>query len=244
MIEPMQLLVSVANATEARIAVEGGADLIDAKDPSKGALGAVSLPTLRQIHLAVAGRRIVSAALGDAADEATVEREAFEYASTGVGFVKIGFARITSATRVARLVAAAVQGVRAANHRNCGVVAVAYADGGATSIDRTALVGAAADAGASGVLIDTEQKDGPGLLGLLALEKLAAWVTLAHEQGMTVALAGKLTAENLPVVCDVGADIVGVRGAVCEAGRSGPIVESRIRSLKSVLLSSFDLTHP
>ena len=88
----MQLLVSVANATEARDAVDGGADLIDAKNPLNGALGAVSLSMLREIHAAVADRRVVSAALGDADDEETIERAAFAYAATGVGFVKVGFA--------------------------------------------------------------------------------------------------------------------------------------------------------
>ena len=38
----MKLLVSVSNADEAFAAVEGGADIIDAKDPSRGALGPVS----------------------------------------------------------------------------------------------------------------------------------------------------------------------------------------------------------
>jgi uncharacterized protein (UPF0264 family) len=240
---PMQLLVSVANATEARDAVDGGADLIDAKNPAKGALGAVSLSTLRQIQLAVANRRVVSAALGDADDEETIERVAYEYAEPGVGFVKIGFAGITSVARVRPLIAAAVRGVRAANRPDCGVVAVAYADtGGATSVDRTAVIDAATDAGATGVLLDTEHKDGPGLLGLLSPEKLAAWVTLAHDRGLTVALAGKLTADDLPVVCEAGADIVGIRGAACASGRSGPVVEGRIRTLKSVLLSPCDVS--
>ena len=69
----MQLLVSVANAIEARQALEGGADLIDAKDPSAGALGAVSLDALRQIRDAVSGRCVVSAALGDAIEEEGIE---------------------------------------------------------------------------------------------------------------------------------------------------------------------------
>ncbi len=65
----MRLLVSVKNAEEAMAALAGGADLIDAKDPAAGALGAVSLDVLRDIHSTVAGLRPVSAALGDAIDE-------------------------------------------------------------------------------------------------------------------------------------------------------------------------------
>ena len=78
----MQLLVSVANATEASAAVRGGADVIDAKDakdPQAGALGAVSLDALREIRAAVATRRPVTAAIGDATNEGAIERIAFEY---------------------------------------------------------------------------------------------------------------------------------------------------------------------
>jgi uncharacterized protein (UPF0264 family) len=35
----VRLLVSVANAAEARTALEGDADIIDVKDPSRGSLG-------------------------------------------------------------------------------------------------------------------------------------------------------------------------------------------------------------
>jgi uncharacterized protein (UPF0264 family) len=229
----MQLLVSVANATEARVAVNGGADLIDAKDPISGALGAVPLSTLRQIHIAVAGQRVVSAALGDADDEGTIERMSYEYAATGVGFVKIGFTGVSSVARVGRLVTAAVRGVRATNPTTCGVVAVAYADtGGTASINRTALVHVAAVAGATGVLLDTERKHGPGLLGLVSAEKLAAWAALAHAQGLTVALAGKLTVDDLPTLRATGADIVGFRGAACDGERTSRLIEAKVHALR------------
>ena len=49
----MRLLVSVTSAAEASAALAGGADVIDAKDPRRGALGAVSPQTLRAILAAV-----------------------------------------------------------------------------------------------------------------------------------------------------------------------------------------------
>ena len=68
---PMRLLVSVASPDDAREAVAGGADIIDAKDPGMGALGAVSLTRLGDIREVVGGARPLTAALGDAVDEAT-----------------------------------------------------------------------------------------------------------------------------------------------------------------------------
>jgi uncharacterized protein (UPF0264 family) len=230
----MQLLVSVASATEARHAVEGGADLIDAKDPSVGALGAVSLDTLRQIHAAVAGHRIVTAALSDADNEERVERAAFDYGRIGVGFVKIGFAGTTDLSRVERLLAAAVRGVKATSMDRCGVVAVAYADtGGITSVDAAALVDIAVRAGATGVLLDTSDKNGPGLSRLVSPTDLTLWVAKAHDVGLNVALAGKLTAGELRIAHDAGADIVGVRGAACEDNRASRVIAQKVRSLSA-----------
>jgi uncharacterized protein (UPF0264 family) len=226
----VQLLVSVANSIEARHAVAGGADLIDAKDPLTGALGALPLHTLRQIHSAVSGRRAVTAAIGDASDEETIERTAFEYGATGVAFVKVGFAGIDEPAHVERLMKAAARGVRTSGRAS--LVAVAYADAVATSVDRFALVDLATRAGASGVLLDTADKHGPGLLYLLSPTAVAAWVATAHGCGLTVALAGKLTSEDLSRVVDTGADIAGVRGAACANGRTSGVVEEKVRALK------------
>ena len=121
----------------------------------------------------MAGRRVVTAALGDAVDEKSVERAAFDYGSVGAGFVKIGFADIAACEQIAHLIRAAVRGVRATGQAGCGVVAVACADtGGATSVERAALVEIAACAGATGGLLDTAHKDGPDLLSLVSTAKL------------------------------------------------------------------------
>ena len=229
----MQLLVSVANPIEARDAVAGGADLIDAKDPLTGALGAVSLDTLRRIHAAVSGRRAVTAAIGDASDEQTIERTAFDYGAAGVAFVKVGFAGITERARVEQLLTAAARGMRASG--TGGTVAVAYADDIATAVDRVTLLDLAARAGASGVLLDTANKRGPGLLQLLSTKALTAWVAAGHSRGLTVALAGQLTIDDLSPVLDTGADIAGVRGAACEGGRSSRISAERVNALKATM---------
>src|SRR2546426_6866643 len=92
----MQLLISVAGPVDARAALLGGADVIDAKDPRHGALGPVTLHRLAAIRAAVGGARPLSAALGDAADEDAIARAVAAAASLGLAFVKVGFAGITS----------------------------------------------------------------------------------------------------------------------------------------------------
>jgi (5-formylfuran-3-yl)methyl phosphate synthase len=230
----VQLLVSVASATEAAAALEGGADIVDAKDPRAGALGAVSLDALKEIHAAVNGARPVTAAIGDAGDEAAIERQSFEFAALGTSLVKVGFAAISSAERIAAVIAAARRGVEAGSRGRSGVVAVGYADD-PSSVAPAALVAIAACAGARGVLLDTAHKRGPGLQAVIDPGTLAAWVADAHRHGLFVALAGKLTADDLPFVVDSGADIAGVRGAACETGRLSLVSVEKVRQLVAAL---------
>src|SRR5215471_18006358 len=104
----MRLLVSARNAADAAAAVAGGADIVDAKEPSAGALGTVTIDVLSEILSTVNTACPVSAALGDATDAAALERCVRAHAGQGVAFVKIGFAGIADGARVTDLIASAV----------------------------------------------------------------------------------------------------------------------------------------
>jgi uncharacterized protein (UPF0264 family) len=98
-----------------------------------------------------------------------------------------------------------------------------------------ALADIAAEAGARGILLDTARKEGPGLAALWDRATLARWVARARGNGLLVALAGKLGADDLAFAADAGPDIVGVRGAACDGGRNGTIDEARVRLLVTSL---------
>lgn len=228
----MRLLVSVQSAMEAVAAREGGANLVDAKDPGSGALGPVTWETLREILRAVSEDRPVTAALGDAFDEETIRTRTRMASLPGVAFVKIGFPGVTSAPRIASLTAAAVDGAHD-GRPGADVVGVAYADAvGATTPPIDELIGAIAGAGARGLLIDTAFKDGPGLPDLVDTDTVTGWIRRAHTAGLFVALAGKLRTHDLAWARDAGADIAGVRGAACVGGRTGQVVTERVRLLR------------
>jgi uncharacterized protein (UPF0264 family) len=230
----VRLLVSVRDAEEARAALDGGADIIDAKDPTRGALGAVAPAVLRDVVRAVGGARPVSAALGDATSEREVERAAREAASAGVAYVKVGLAAVRDAERALTLVSAAVRGAHGARvgGAKTRVIAVAYADAArAESLPPAELVTIAARAGAAGVLVDTAFKNAGGLFAVASRRTVAAWVEAAHDARLQVALAGKLSREDLPLVAALGANIAGVRGAACEGGRTGRVTAERVAAL-------------
>jgi (5-formylfuran-3-yl)methyl phosphate synthase len=228
----MHLLVSVRSAEEAAAALAGGADVIDAKDPAAGALGAVPARVFREIRTLVGDARPVSAALGDATDAIATERAARASAEAGARFVKIGFAGTRNATTIAEIVAGAVYGSRSASVEQTGVVAVAYADAAkASSLAFEEILAVASLGGAEGVLVDTADKRGPGLRQLVTSSTLSRWVADAHDAGLFVAVSGKLTADDLGFVRDSGADIAGVRGAACEGGRTGRLSADKVRLL-------------
>ena len=213
-----RLLVSAASFDDARAALDGGAAIVDAKDPVAGPLGAVPLDVFHSIVSAVARARPVTAALGDARDEAAIEALARDFASAGASLVKVGFAGTSDIRMVATLARAAVRGA-ATGDRTAGVVLVAYADAARNAVSPAALLEVASSAGAAGVLLDTADKGGPRLTELAAPAWIAEWVRLAHRRSLAVALAGRLRAEDLPIV------------AACDGGRSGRISAARVREL-------------
>jgi uncharacterized protein (UPF0264 family) len=223
----MQLLISVRNPSEAADAIGGGAHIIDAKEPDAGALGAVDLGVFCGIVSTVANRRPVSAALGDAGDDASIARDVSAFIRAGAAFVKLGFAGNADSARIERLL---VSAVRAGGGT---IVAVAYADAEcASAISPLRLIDVGARAGVQGVLLDTARKDGPGVCEWMGGSALSEWVRRAHDAGLFAAVAGSLTADQLPRVRDVGADIAGVRGAACVGGRSGVITRDGVRRLR------------
>ncbi len=98
----IRLLVSVRNAQEAVIATDGGADIIDVKEPGFGSLGFAGAATIREVVDAVADRVPVSAALGECLDWSSgikaIEALQFDGMQHALAFVKLGLAGLLPAT--------------------------------------------------------------------------------------------------------------------------------------------------
>ena len=116
------MLASVRSLDEAQIALEGGADLIDLKEPSRGALGALDHAAVRICVQAIGGRRPVSATIGDlrSMDPQSMTAAVERMAATGVDFIKIGFFAHPQAIDCARALAGLADGAQ--------LVAVIFAD--------------------------------------------------------------------------------------------------------------------
>jgi uncharacterized protein (UPF0264 family) len=231
----MKLLVSVVDAAEARLAVAGGVDIVDAKNPAEGSLGAPAPGVIAQVRDALPAELPLSAALGDLPClPGTAALAALGAARSGAAYVKLGLWGVSGAEDAAAVLHAAQEAVGG----DAAVIAVAYAD--AARVPRrplapSELVAAARQAGVSGCLIDTAIKDGRGLLSWLPADTLAEIVADAHDAGLEIALAGELRAEDLPTLRATGADIAGVRSAACREGRRTAALDpERIAELRAV----------
>jgi uncharacterized protein (UPF0264 family) len=232
------LLISVRSAEEAAAALAGGADVIDIKEPSRGALGPATPFVWDEVQRVIAGRRPVSVALGELLDDAIDELAA---ATGGCAFAKIGLAGChDSQGWMARW-----QSAIAHLPPDVSPVPVAYADWQrAAAPSPRVAVALAVRAGSQRVLVDTFDKTRGGLLDCLSLEYLEELAVECREQNVHLALAGSLSRETIGEVLPLAPEYVGVRGAACSGGRSGTIEMARVKSLASIVRQTAMLNSP
>ncbi len=219
-----KLLVSVRNAEEAEIAIAGGADVIDVKEPTRGALGAPDLHVLRKVVHQVAGRLRVSVALG----ELTCERSLPLASLDGVQFAKFGLAGCVN------LPDWPARWRQAIGELPAGVtpVAVAYADWQTVSApDPHCALALGAASGCRVLLVDTFSKTSGTLIDWLKPGQLRDLVRATHACGCLCALAGSLGIGQIAQVVSLEPDFVAVRTAACAGGRTGTVDLSRVRRL-------------
>ncbi|MDB5599143.1 MAG: hypothetical protein JWN71_1187 [Xanthobacteraceae bacterium] len=201
------LLASVNGPAEAEIALAGGADIIDLKDATQGALGALSSDVVRATHDAVRGRRPVSAVTGDLPMRPDViESAVTQMAGAGVDYVKIGLFPDAQREACIRTLSRVAQTTK--------IVGVLFAD---LEPDHT-LLKLMAECGFAGAMLDTARKGEGRLLDRMDIAALGDFVALCRRNHMMSGLAGSLEAPDIPRLLMLAPDFLGFRGALC-AGR-------------------------
>jgi uncharacterized protein (UPF0264 family) len=226
-----KLLVSVRDAAEAEVALAAGADLIDIKEPRHGALGAAAPGVIQHIVRAIAGRALLSVALGELAD--WPNRQSPISGSLGsIQFAKLGLAGM-AADRSWRGV---WSGAWSQLPPSLGRVAVAYADWQtAQAPSPSEITSAATSHSCAAVLLDTFDKSAGSLTDLWSVDAIAGFIDAVRRAGMLCVIAGSLSPYNIGAVAAVGPDYVAVRGAACEGGRDGPISAACIYTLRRAI---------
>lgn len=223
-----RLLVSVRNAAEATVALQGGADLIDIKDPAHGALGA-AVAQWPSVATAVRTQRPISAAMGELDDWTG---RPLPEPPAGMVWWKFGLAGQAYNdwesiwSKIVRRIPAPIR-----------PALVGYADGhrcAAPPLDEVVETACRLNCA---VLIDTHFKDGSNLWKHVSFPQIRDYCLACHARNVPIALAGSLDAPSIPLAIETGCDWIAVRGAACSGHRNGPIDQAAVLGLKELINS-------
>lgn len=227
-----QLLVSVRSAMEAEAALRGGAALIDVKEPARGSLGRADDKVVADVVRTVAGRRPVSAALGEWRDGCGGKLPSV---AGQLSYVKWGLAGCEGGDWQGEL----TEAIRRLHEErpSCKAVMVAYADRQRAESPRPEEVCAfAIERAAGALLLDTWHKDGSTLLDWLSLDAIAPFCRRCRDAGLPIALAGSLGLAEIRALLPMRPDWFAVRGAACQQGqREAAIEEDKVRQLVEII---------
>jgi len=219
------MLASVADLAEARLAAAAGVDLIDLKNPARGALGALDEDVIATIRRALP-RAALSATIGDLPlHPETVFRAAERTAACGVDYVKIGL--FPGGDLEGTLHALAPL---AAEHK---LIAVLMAD----YLIALPVLERIAAAGFHGAMLDTADKRRGPLTRLRPKAFLARFVERAGSLGLLTGLAGSLRLEDVDLLLPLAPDYLGFRGALCREGRTGTLDPQKVALLRERIRS-------
>lgn len=220
------ILASVRNAAEARQVLPAGVNILDAKEPGAGALGAVDDATLREIVVAARGVAPVSATVGDLAPVPQLLGPAIARTwSAGVDIVKVGvFTSDMPAPVLELLAGCSASGVR--------IVLVYFVEHWTGSADFDVL----RQAGISGVMLDTRDKQLGPLTERMGIASLQTFIHAARATGLMTGLAGSLREEDIAPLAGLAPDYLGFRSALCgDAGRGADVDPDRARRMVAAL---------
>jgi len=200
-------LASVKSLEEANTLLPLLPDILDMKDPARGALGALPVEIVSQIVALINGQCQTSATIGDLPMQADIIATAMiDMTASGVDYVKIGLFPSDNLLNCISELADTVKSLKTP------VIAVLFADK-MTDIECIQLL---KSSGFQGVMVDTAIKNGQGLLDCWDSAQLTAFVNAARRHNMLCGLAGALRIENIASLKPLMADYLGFRSALCQ----------------------------
>ncbi len=219
------MLASVRTLAEARLACRAGADILDLKEPNRGALGALPLETVRVIADTCKRQAVLSATLGDPPlDCAQAQRAVAQLQAAGVDIVKLGLYAGQALPepmrallehwewRTPRLVVVWLLGRR---------------------LPWAPVPGALCSGKVYGIMLDTWDKEAGSLRQRLPAETLRSFLLSARKAGLRAGLAGSLAEQDVAPLLALGPDYLGFRSALCRHGRGGVLDFDRTRRIRA-----------
>ncbi len=220
------MLASVNSVAEALLVLTANVDIIDLKQPASGALGALDIDLVKQIVAVINQRCPVSATLGDLPMQPDLVFNAARIMSgTGVDYIKIGFFPNGDWQETVNKLSVLCQ-------QNIALIAVLFAD---NQPDLT-IVDSLKNAGFTGVMLDTMDKQKGSLMQVIEQTEIGQFVRLAKARQLLSGLAGSLKLEDISGLLPYQPDYLGFRGALClRHDRTAQLNRAAIKSIKQAI---------
>lgn len=225
--KPNGLLVSVRSAAEGVVAVQGGASVVDVKEPSRGPLGQADASVWLETRRVVPAAIPVSVALGELVDwNRRADQAELIQSLKEIQYIKIGFSKIGSDWR------SRWREVRSAASAGQSWVAAVYVDWERAESPRPGEIIAEAMklVDCVGVLFDTWTKG--DRFGTAIDDTWKPTIDAIRSSGRFVAFAGGLDERTIARLAPLRPDLFAVRGAACRGGdRESEIDVARVFAL-------------
>lgn len=227
-------LASVQSRQEAAALLPCLPDILDMKQPSSGALGALPVTLVSEIVELIRGRCLTSATVGDLPMQAEVIGPALQAMSQSrVDYLKIGL----FADDRRELCLQQLQPYL--SELPVPVIAVLFAD----QPQEMDLLDQIQQVGFAGVMVDTAAKDGRSLMQHWDKSRLETFVSRAKALSLLCGLAGALRIEDIDMLKRLSADYLGFRSALCPARqRNNKLQPELARQIQHQLQMPLDMT--
>jgi len=230
------LLVSVRNANEAQAAMAGGAQVIDIKEPEHGSLGAAAPEVIASVIRVVDGRTPVTAAAGELVDLISSHLHPLP---SGLSYFKIGLSACREIPNWREQWLGTMKALWPTECAPQHTVAVVYADWlRAKAPQPIEVLEAAIETGCPALLVDTWDKSAGGLFDHWPEKKLIRFIESVQANSKLMVLAGSLVGASFSAAARLGPDLLAVRTAACESGRTGTVSQERVASLNRAISSA------
>ena len=197
-----KILASIKDLSEAKILINTDIDIIDLKDPLKGALGRLSEQDIIDIIKFIDKKKLTSSTVGDLPNnEALISKNVNEISATAVDFIKIGvydnfyintLCKIKSSTRL---------------------IAVFFAD---VFLPTESEIRSLKESGFSGVMVDTSNKKLGNLFAHTSSSEISNFLEIAKKLDLLTGVAGSINETHIAEIIKLNPNYMGFRGALCK----------------------------
>ena len=197
-----KVLASIKNLSEAKLLINTEIDIIDLKDPTKGALGRLSTNDIKNIVDFISKKKLVSSTVGDLPnDKAMISKNVDEISKTDVDFIKIGVYEKKYIKTLSQISC------------NKKLIAVFFADKFLPSKNDMMILRAS---GFYGVMIDTANKKSGNLFDHTTYNVINKFLKIATSLKLMAGIAGSINESHINDLLQLNPNYMGFRGALCK----------------------------